>query len=538
MKKLILIALSFTMIFAQQGKYVRKSVSSLESVWFKPGSIEMEFDQATFNKFMSFYIEIDRFDYNVLPSSYIKDFIGQANALETISSDSLSKVLEVTVVEKILAILNQPDVMKARGGALKSEASLQSFAATKAKSLGLTTEELETLLNSAYIYLPYITKASKSIDKKGNLTADIGGGLIWWKVNVQNDGSTSVAEILSATTSGISTINPNKKNTMTGAPSTFKFGNDSWETSADQWVQNDAMLAFAKNLGVKTKEIDDFKLSAQIAEVGQNNSYSFPLGRKEGVFLDDGFFIVEYEENAEGEEIKVEKGFIRISKTGKNVDDPTAYSQAIQLLGSPVTEGSIVLEHPRLGMDGRFTMGMVAGSSILPYHTFDILSEESTSLLVGNLSFAYNVAPIIGLSQTFLNLDVGFGLPIAKYTEGSDAVAYVVTSYLGASKRFGGQTFFGGGAAVGLDMLRMSYTSYGQVQTLEFSNFGAKIFGEAGYMLNADLSIIGTIGYKMGFAKDFDDLELGGLLIDVGASYSLGELPINIFGFLDPYKKY
>jgi len=28
-----------SMVMSQQGKYVRKSVSSLESVWFKPGSV-------------------------------------------------------------------------------------------------------------------------------------------------------------------------------------------------------------------------------------------------------------------------------------------------------------------------------------------------------------------------------------------------------------------------------------------------------------------------------------------------------------------
>ena len=63
-----------------------------------------------------------------------------------------------TIVKDILRILNDPDVKLNRGKELKSEADLQSFAATKAKSLGLTTDELKTLMNSAYIYLPYVTK--------------------------------------------------------------------------------------------------------------------------------------------------------------------------------------------------------------------------------------------------------------------------------------------------------------------------------------------------------------------------------------------
>ena len=46
----------------------------------------------------------------------------------------------------------------------------------------------------------------------------------------------------------------------------FKFGAEKWKVDAEQYAQNDAMLAFAKNLGVKTKKIDAFKLTAQIAE--------------------------------------------------------------------------------------------------------------------------------------------------------------------------------------------------------------------------------------------------------------------------------
>ncbi len=546
---LLLIVGSSICLQAQQGKYVRKSVSSMESVWFKPGSLQMDFDIATFNKFMKFYVEVDRFDYNKLPESYIDEFLEKANALETINNTTLAEVLKGTVVQKILAILNDPEVMKVRGEELKSESDLQSFAAIKAKSIGLTTEELATLMNSAYIYLPFVTTASKSTDKKGNLTVSLEGGLIWWKINVAPDGSSSVDEVLSAMTRGVSTINPNMKtNPLTGAPKTFKFGGESWSTTPESWAQNDAMLAFAKNLGVKTKEIDDFKLTAQIMEVGPGQTYSFSLGRKEGVFLDDGFFLVEYEENAKGEDVKVNKGFVRVSRTGINIDDPTAYSKAVQILGSPVSEGTMVMEHPRLGMDAKFTMGMLTGSSILPYHTSyislddlamkNVIKDKSTSMLVGNLDFTYNIAPIIGVSQTFINVDLGFGLPIAEYESSADGAAYVISTYMGANKKFGRQMYFTAGAGFGYDMLRISYSDLGSIYNLDYTALGVRAYGEAGYLLSADLGIFCSLGYRMGFASDYDDMNLGGLMINAGVSYSLGELPINIFGFLDPFKKY
>ena len=62
-------------VFPQQGEYTRKSVSSLESVWIKDGALQgvSNFDYTTFDKFIDFYVEVERFDYNVLPGEMISD---------------------------------------------------------------------------------------------------------------------------------------------------------------------------------------------------------------------------------------------------------------------------------------------------------------------------------------------------------------------------------------------------------------------------------------------------------------------------------
>jgi hypothetical protein len=47
--------------------------------------------------------------------------------------------------------------------------------------------------------------------------------------------------------------------------------------------------------------------------------------------------------------------------------------------------------------------------------------------------------------------------------------------------------------------------------------------------------------YNIGHTWEGDgltDLSLGGMAFSVGANYALGELPINLFGFLDPFKKH
>ncbi|MBT3590985.1 MAG: hypothetical protein HOK52_09860, partial [Candidatus Marinimicrobia bacterium] len=283
---LIIIFCLGSMLSAQQGKYVRKSVSSLESVWFKPGSVSgMSFDSKTFDKFIDFYVEVERFDYNVIPSNLLQDFRREANSIDEVTPEALSEVLENTVTSKIVEILNDPDVMKQRGDALKDESAFQSFAATKAKSLGLTVDELKTLMNSAYIYLPFINSATKENEKPDNISITLEGGIIWWQMEMDSEGTTSVEQVLSATTKGIGSADPTEKQVLTEAsawPKDFRFGDEKWKTTPEQYAQNSAMLAFCKNLGVKTKKIDDFKLTAQITEA-DGKKYGFPLGHREGV---------------------------------------------------------------------------------------------------------------------------------------------------------------------------------------------------------------------------------------------------------------
>ena len=75
MKKFIILLMGLCLLFGQQGEYVRKSISSLESIWFKPGYLSgLEFDSKIFEKFIDFYVEVDRFDYNVLPQKYLQEF--------------------------------------------------------------------------------------------------------------------------------------------------------------------------------------------------------------------------------------------------------------------------------------------------------------------------------------------------------------------------------------------------------------------------------------------------------------------------------
>lgn len=560
---LALITVLSLALFAQEGVYVRKSVSSLESVWINHAGVDLrgepgeELQLDRFMDFIKFYVEVDRFDYNKLPDEFIDEFLNKANQLTDININTLADVVNETIVPRVLDILNDPDIQKERAEGLMSEAERRSFLRSKAQEVGLTFEQLEVLFNSAYIYLPFITSANSEISR-GNNVFRIEGGIIWWNIVDDDVGKAEVREVVSATTRGSSAVNPQRPSSRR-----FRFGHQVWETTPAQHAQYDAMLAFAKNLGVKTKQIDDFKLTAPIVEVPQPKRYGIEMGFLEGIHLDDGFHIVEYEEQ-DGEVVAVRKGFVRVAKTGRNHEDPTEKTYTRQLIGRPVSEGAILMEHPRLGIDLRVGAGMTLMSNIEPLHTQipgyaneGVISEETDSQISFNLLFSYNLAPIIGWSQTFISLDAGFALPNASYRSDADAFVFVASPYLSFTKKFGGRAYFAPTIGGGVDALSMMGEFGGTDFTLSIYSPGVKASGEIGYLLSPDWTFFLSAGYKVGlepFSGNLDwggsdipfiitgdqykDLNLGGLSISAGLSYSLAELPWNVFGFLDPLKRH
>ena len=545
-----------TSVFATQGKYTRKSVSSVESVWIKPDAVQgVEFDNEFFEKMVDFYIEVERFDYNVLPKKMTKGFKKEVTSLTDFSPKKIGEIMEQTVVKEIVDILNDPAVKQKRGLANKDEADFETFAATKAKSLGLTTEEMKVLMNSAYIYLPFITSMVKEVDKKNNIGITIEGGILWYHVIMDKDGNTSLKQVVAATTKGIG-------GAKVGENYTFRFGKETEKVDANTQAQYDAIQAWAKNLGVKTKKIDDFKLTAQIVEADGKN-YSFPLGHREGIFLDDGFDVVEYMEDDEGRVVAERIGFVRVSKTGDNENDPTSYTFAKQYLGETTDVGAVVMEHPVLGIDLNvkpfFSLGMSIpkNATILPGNITPILKDDATSAIGVEGVFSYNLAPIVGVSQLFYDISIGFGLPTSTYNEGAEATVSVISAYMGASKKLWfTRTNLNFGIAGGMDMLSMSGKYASTDFTYGLRAFGVKADAEFEYMWNADWSINFGAGYKLGLAPssakytwgsyeaeipvsgEYEDVNLGGINLNLGVSYALGELPFNLFGFLDPLKKH
>lgn len=454
----------------QQGEYIRKSVSAIP-LWIKPnallqeikvpidpknpfkkkviGTKKIDFNINFFNKLAKTYIEIDRFDYNQVPEIFLKNFQTELDKINDSNVSDYEKVLpeiiEKTVLIEILKLLNDPDIQAYRGKRLKNQSDYQSFAATKAKSMGLTIEQLKIFMNSAYVYLPYITKI-KVDEKLDNLIID--GGIIWYQILVSSDGKASLKRVSVNNATGQSVFG----NNYDPINKTYLFnvdneminpGPDKQFCTSDDFATDDsgleygfythivgpgieegrattelgciqlwgikikdselnlfsALHAFAKNLGAYTKEIDAFRLQAQINQV-HGGTFSFSLGSNEGINLDDEFYIVEVIEDENGFEVNNKVGYARVTSVNnstaslmkkygreyyskKGQDNTENFSKAVKLWGPRLSDGYIVMENSSINWYNDFQIVLVRNLNIMKDNTyfytddiFDFLSNS------------------------------------------------------------------------------------------------------------------------------------------------------------------
>ncbi|MBP7564224.1 MAG: hypothetical protein KA886_10605, partial [Candidatus Cloacimonetes bacterium] len=193
----------------------------------------------------------------------------------------------------------------------------------------------------------------------------------------------------------------------------------------------------------------------------------------------------------------------------------------------------------------------------------DIYEEDATEQIVFNMGFAYNLAPIIGVSQTFLDIELGYGIPTAEQSENYENMAmYTLSAYGGLSRKFWfGRNALHANVMGGYDRFSMDWSDVWTNSDYVFTinAFGVKAGCDYTFMINQDLKFTAGADYKLGMMptgisyevndetifdgqgdlpSPMDDIRLGGLMLRAGFSYSLGELPVNLFGWLDPLKRY
>ena len=390
------------MSFAQAHvKYTRKSISYVNALLatkdFKLPSSQQNYLLDAIHT----GIRIARFDYNPLPENTHSAFRKRLSQRNFVSAEDIESLVNTTIVPEIIKILDINKEIRAQS--LVSETQRNSFIALKAKEIGITAQQLEQVMNSSYLYIPLIDKCRVKKDSdKEEVSVHISGGLFWYHIIAGE--KPHIEKFAKISSEG-----------MSGADSEENYSIDGERVSAEEYAFRNAAHTLAMNLEIQTRELDMFKLRAPITNI-QRRKIWFPLGRAEGIKLDDPFFVGEWIEKSNGKIRFQKSGFVRVSTVLDNRSTPGQLSQAIAIKKGDWAKGMMVVEHPRLGIDIAikprwFTMNIDEGIVFNGEKGFVIYFDDyQGGAMCFDIDLHWNIASLIKKRQSFLVLGGSAGL--------------------------------------------------------------------------------------------------------------------------------
>lgn len=507
-----------------QAKYQRKSVSYVNALLPIGDNVRLKPEQEAYVlKVVKQEIEMPRFDYNPLPDELVNKFKREIRDRRPRSLDDVASGMNDVLVPEIMRVLDYEKEMRAQG--LVSEADRHSFVVEKAKETGITAEDLEAIMNSAYIYLPVVSSVAVQEDKDHNtVTAKIVGGILWFSVKTDESGSSvGLAVKSSADGSGFAKLSGS-------------FSYEGRTLDGPQYAFATATKVFARNLKVATQQIPDFQLTNPLTETGRD-WVEFGMGRKEGLGVDDKFIIAEFYEQPDGSLRQKNLGMVRVAKVADN-RDKRADSKARVVIGGGYERGMLALEHPRLPIDLSFRFGVLP-VNVDSGNCGDSLRFEddiTSNFYVGQLWFNYDLARSTGWSQFFASLygEIGGGTLSGGMAFGEDLPGGLYWGVGGGLvKKFYANRFH-----IGLEAL-LSYADYRFSGTgadypdweWKIANLGMTLNGNLEIALGYDLNIGGGISYRV-FAPSSDwTYKYAGNDVDLSSYDNLPELNFSGLGF-------
>lgn len=501
-------------LYAQTRKYERKSITSLGTVLVKPG---LSVDLGIVQNRLKAYLELPRFDFNVISENTVKEFRQKANQTD-LSPESIGSALKQTVVPKILEVVKAVAALRAQGN-LKEE-DLARAAVDKMKASGLTAEDIKKVYNSAFIYLPVITDYTEQT-VADNFVVEIKGYILWYRIIVSADGKDASAVLLTSLSepkSGSASANPNetynlKRRSVDGKTyARLK--------AVGGWVQAEALAM---------RELPEFRLSAEIRSL-EGQFATAGLGTREGIGLDDGFNAVDFFDDGQGGVLTKDVGFYRVSQVADNRTDDNQSSLFYGYIRAGVDRGSLLVERPRLPVDvrisPRFTTLSIPRTAIpadrrtynnllfnLPgaFGNIFAFNEDVTAAIGVDAGIALNLARWTGITQLFAVVDGGILFPLA---EPQNATApFFWNIHLGLQKKFWFSWInLSLGAFAGADFLTISGASNndGQLENFNVGMFSGRLDATLEFMLNPDLLFSIRAGYKLASSPIFGSIKFRG----------------------------
>jgi hypothetical protein len=389
-------------VYAVPRQYERKSIAFVNKLIYTDCRETLPHNlEESYLSIISKEIKLARFDYNPLPEAALEKFRRRIRD-NRISISELESIMDQTVVPEIISYLDLKKEMRAQN--LVTETQKNSFIARKAKESGITAEQMTKVMNSSFLYIPYLSRYEKkrSNNDEEKLNIEISGGLIWYHVITEPE-------------PGIKKIT-----TVTSTASVSQEKEGSWH-AAERKAVNSAASIMALNLKTRTRELDMFKLLAPIAEV-RGRHIKFPLGEREGIKLDQPYFVGEWYRNDKGKTKFHKNGFARVGEVAEDESQEPYLSSAWAIKKGDWARGMTIMEHPRLGIDFSLKTRLfpvdIEQGVFVSEEDDDFISvifdSYSGFLPALDLDFNANIAPATGIRQSFVTFGVTGAIVPAK----------------------------------------------------------------------------------------------------------------------------
>jgi hypothetical protein len=513
---IILILSSLNIVIAQGLKYERKSISYVDILYLSDPEIKIGEERKKYLlKKLREYIEMPRFDYNPIPEELVADFKSELESRgSSISLDEIVELLKEKFVPKIIEILDIEKEIRAQG--LLTEAQRNSFIATKAKSLGITAEQAMKIMNSAFIYVPVISKF------KENSNVEIKAGIIWYRIVYGEDGKSElklVAKKEIETTASTGLVESKSESILEAILGAIIEAILGLKEKAKEKAFKNAVDNLVREIQIYVRDIPEFRLGEQVVEV-YGNTISFPLGLKEGLKVDDGFDLIEKQEKPDGKIIERKIGFARVFQVADNRSNPNQFSKARILIGNGIEPGIYAYERPRAPID------LLVSFKNNP---FAISNERMMGYSI-HFDILYNFGRNRNISQLFVGGGIGTGsgnpenLASLKgvFKDKPDVLIYEFNALL--LKRFYPTR---GLAFVGRADLILEVVIFSKKAQFEHYGFGVAFGPGVELLLSPDINFGFGINYRFLFEnpswviKDYEGSFFPGLADHTGVVFSI-----------------
>lgn len=487
-----------------QRTYERKSVTVLSTIFYGGRSFHMPAEhESYFHSELKRRMEMARFDVNILPDRLSTGLREIYRDQYNFSVTEVRAALEKELLPAIVKILDYEKEMRAQK--LVTEAQKNTFLALKARTAGVTAAHLDQIMNSAFILVPYVDWYEIETEG-GEATCTISGGVIVYRVAYNNDAS-------SVRYQG-SEIHRSKGRAQTNSNVNFL---DGVNVPPREYAYRSAVKNLMENVQVGVRRAEPFTLVTPIQEV-DGSTLVLGMGTSEGVRVDDGFEIFDYEERDGNAPEPVRMGYVRVTDVGRSS------STARVVFSDGISRGMSVKEFAARDIEFDFAIAMV------PY-TFSadpfVRANETIRFGEGTstgpqfqIMASYATGRGAGISQLFTFIDLGIGYlshPVRYSGPGGvrDADGFLLLAFdAGMMKKISYRRLsLVGGYALGYHLL--SHTSTDAVTDTHYemtqSFVGSTLSANLELLLDPATSVGIGVGYRLFPESDRWTTTIGGI---------------------------